>query len=354
MNRFLRILDDEHPIPSFNNNSNREVKFYQSRSTLNNELYELWQCNQTSEFIQKTKYKLVNNLQELFRDIFPYIGLYIIGSTVNGFGQCNSELDICLMISHDKLSEYESSYILQKIRDIFQHGEYFRHVKLIKRTFSILILFDLLTSITCNIYLNEAVTIRNTFLMRFYSECDHRLPILINTIKYWASKINLKQRIHNSFNGYCLTLMCIYYLQIAVSPSPIVPRFNELLSINKFDKNIDIRKLNLYNTIDLAKIWISTNVTVEVADLFIGFLKFYAIDFDFPNYVISIRTGRKMNKRELNNEIDRINRYVVIEEPLIGTNLASDISTDKIYQELIEIFRTTYNKVSSTHRLTSL
>jgi len=38
-------------------------------------------------------------------------------------------------------------------------------------------------SITCNIYLTEIVTIRNTFLMRFYAECDHRLPILINAIK---------------------------------------------------------------------------------------------------------------------------------------------------------------------------
>ncbi|CAF3429328.1 unnamed protein product [Rotaria sp. Silwood1] len=306
-------MQTRNPISSSNNNSNREVKFNPSRSTFNNELYELWQCNQTSEFIQKIKYKLVNSLQELFRDIFPYAGLYIIGSTVNGFSQCTSELDICLMISHDELSEYESSYILQKICDIFQHGEYFRHVKLVKKTFPILRFFDLLTSMTCNIYLNEAVTIRNTYLMRFYSECDHRLPILINIIKYWASKYNLKQRIHYSFNGYCLTLMCIYYLQIAILPSPIVPRFNEIISINKFDKNIDIRKLNLFDTIDLAKIWISINVNVEVDDLFIGFLKFYAIDFDFPNNVISIRTGRKMNKRELINEIDRNNRYVVIE-----------------------------------------
>jgi hypothetical protein len=33
--------------------------------------------------------------------VYTDAGLYIIGSTVNGFGQCNSELDICLMISHE-------------------------------------------------------------------------------------------------------------------------------------------------------------------------------------------------------------------------------------------------------------
>ena len=75
--------------------------------------------------------------------------------------------------------------------------------------------------------------------------------------------------------------MCIYYLQTAISPSPIAPRFNELLSVDKFDKNVDIRKLNLSDAIDLAKVWVSTNAVVEVGDLFIGFLKFYAIDFEY-------------------------------------------------------------------------
>lgn len=75
--------------------------------------------------------------------------------------------------------------------------------------------------------------------------------------------------------------MCIYYLQIAFSPVPMLPCFNDLLSTNKFDQNIDIRILNLSDTIDLAKVWISKNLNVEVQDLFIGFLKFYAIEFEY-------------------------------------------------------------------------
>ena len=41
-------------------------------------------------------------------------------------------------------------------------------------------------------------------------------------------------------------------------------------------------------------------------------------------------------------------------EPLTGTNVASGISTDKIYQELLQIFRSNYDKISSTRSLTSL
>ena len=137
--------------------------------------------------------------------------------------------------------------------------------------------------------------IRNTFLLRFYAECDHRLPILVNSVKSvshvdrqsksfffrsWASKVNLQQCTQNVLNGYCLCLMCIYYLQTTPLPSPIVPRFTEFLSEEKFQKNIDIRSLSLMDAVDLGKRWVSSNATVETGDLFIGFLRFYAIDFE--------------------------------------------------------------------------
>jgi hypothetical protein len=44
----------------------------------------------------------------------------------------------------------------------------------------------------------------------------------------------------------------------------------------------------------------------------------------FSNDIVSVRTGRKMNKRESINEIDRINRYVVIEGKLF----------DRFFQEI--------------------
>lgn len=74
--------------------------------------------------------------------------------------------------------------------------------------------------------------------------------------------------------------MTIYYLQTTLLPSPIVPRFTEFLSEEKFNKNIDVRGLNLMDAVDHAKRWVSSNATVETGDLFIGFLRFYAVDFE--------------------------------------------------------------------------
>ena len=102
--------------------------------------------------------------------------------------------------------------------------------------------------------------------------------IIVN-FRIWALKVNLCERIDKNFNGYCLTLMCIYFMQMAFSSSPIAPCYKEYLSNEKFHKNLDIRTLNLASTIDLAKLWISTNLTLEIGDLFLRFLRFYAKEF---------------------------------------------------------------------------
>ena len=98
--------------------------------------------------------------------------------------------------------------------------------------------------------------------------------IVSRLIRYWARKVSLR------LTGYCLCLMGIYYLQTTILSSVIVPRFTEYLREDQFHPQIDIRRLNLLNAIELAKRWISTNVTIEVSDLFIGFLRFYALDFE--------------------------------------------------------------------------
>ena len=95
--------------------------------------------------------------------------------------------------------ELEYAYGLITVRTRILTIGYFQHIHVTNRTFPTLNFFDLITYVTspqqtsrslvpfrsvhCHIYLNESATIRNTFLMRFYAECDARLPILINTIK---------------------------------------------------------------------------------------------------------------------------------------------------------------------------
>ena len=74
--------------------------------------------------------------------------------------------------------------------------------------------------------------------------------------------------------------MCIYYLQVIFPQSPIVPRFGEFLPVERFHPHSDIRTLKLTDAVDLATLWRSTNSVNDVGDLFLGFLRFYAMDFE--------------------------------------------------------------------------
>ena len=38
-----------------------------------------------------------------FADVFPYCGLYVVGSSMNGFGGVKSDMDMCLMICQQEV-----------------------------------------------------------------------------------------------------------------------------------------------------------------------------------------------------------------------------------------------------------
>jgi hypothetical protein len=70
-------------------------------------------------------------------------GLYVVGSTVNGLGNYRSILDVCLMISHETLTDVEREWILEKLGDVFRRSgeatERIRHarsIRTLKNTFT--------------------------------------------------------------------------------------------------------------------------------------------------------------------------------------------------------------------------
>ncbi|CAF0752102.1 unnamed protein product [Didymodactylos carnosus] len=281
---------------------------------LDEELHELWKRYQISDTGYKAKSILANNIHELFRD----------------------------------LNELETGLLLQKIRNILHTG-----IHLFKRSFLTLSFYDIITSIKCNIFLNESTSIRNSYLMRYFAECDHRVSIVVAAIKCWAQTVKLKKISNNSLSGYSLTLMAVYYLQSALLP-PILPRYNDILSDN-FDSNIDIRKLDMNNAYELCKnsLLLSSN-KMNVGELFIGFLKFYAYDFDFVNDIISVRMASKFSKKDSLNETDKFNKYIVIEEPLTSANTAIGITSEQTLHDINKVFVNSYEKICKLKSFTSL
>jgi poly(A) RNA polymerase GLD2 len=70
-----------------------------------------------------------------------------------------------------------------------------------------------LSGIDCDINLNNPMGIRNTHLLKCYSEIDWRVKPLILNIKRWAKFQNINDASKQTVSSYCLSLMTIFFLQ---------------------------------------------------------------------------------------------------------------------------------------------
>lgn len=57
------------------------------------------------------------NKMNLLQTIFPKYGLFLVGSTMNGFGACTSDVDICLVVRNTEMIQRdEALYHLEQIK----------------------------------------------------------------------------------------------------------------------------------------------------------------------------------------------------------------------------------------------
>ncbi len=69
---------------------------------------------------------------------------------------------------------------------------------------------------------NNHIGIRNTHLMKYYSDQDWRVKPLILIIKKWAKFHNINDAASKTVSSYSLALMAIFYMQNVCKP-PILP-----------------------------------------------------------------------------------------------------------------------------------
>lgn len=65
-------------------------------------LWSHYQVHRHTEELLKRKLELRERLHAKLRTLFPLCGLYIVGSSLTGFGSNTSDADMCLMLTKDQ------------------------------------------------------------------------------------------------------------------------------------------------------------------------------------------------------------------------------------------------------------
>ncbi|KAK2193559.1 hypothetical protein NP493_10g07028 [Ridgeia piscesae] len=309
--------------------------------------------NQTQD-LYISKMNLRDALYAIMKDVFPYCGLYVVGSSMNGFGSNSSDMDLCLMLCHSQIDQKrEATEILNILYKALRKCLFLKQVLLIRAKVPILKFTDAVSRVECDLNVNNSVGIRNTHLLNSYSKMDVRLAPLVVFAKHWAKTQSINDAKNGTISSYSLVLMIIHFLQCGCSP-PVLTSLQQEYP-ERFDKSKDIRLLSLNEPLPPY----SSRNTESVGELFIGFLRYYAHEFDFSNLGISIRQGCTMPRYVISQQDTQHNppgqwKCLCIEEPFDLSNTARSVYNDYVFLRIQRVFRRSYDLIMKTSNVQAI
>ncbi|XP_013391307.1 poly(A) RNA polymerase GLD2-like [Lingula anatina] len=292
-----------------------------------------------TEEIFKRKMMLRDALYSILKGVFPYCGLYVVGSSMNGFGSNNSDMDMCLMLTHGEVDQrFEAPEVLLLALKALKECDFIKNPMLIKAKVPILKFNDKISGVEVDLNINNAVGIRNTHLLHAYSKADWRVKPLVLFVKHWAKIHDINDASKATISSFSLVLMVLHYLQCGCSPA-VIPSLQQKFA-HKFSADLDITSLRLEE--DLPPFNSLNKQTL--GELFLGFLEYYGQKFDFKHEAISIRLGCKlpvgtmMRQDMLRNPVSQW-KWLCIEEPFNLSNTARSVYDEYAFQRIRKVFR---------------
>uniref|UniRef100_A0A1I7W0D8 polynucleotide adenylyltransferase n=1 Tax=Loa loa TaxID=7209 RepID=A0A1I7W0D8_LOALO len=308
---------------------------------------EIWYYHKAitqTEGVLNRKLHLRDVLYYAISPVFPMCGLYVVGSSLNGFGTNSSDMDLCLMITNKDLDQRtDAVVVLNMIQSALAETKWVSHMQLILAKVPILRIrfYEPFTDITVDLNANNSVAIRNTHLLCYYSSFDWRVRPLVSVVKEWAKRRDINDANRSSFTSYSLVLMVIHYLQCGLK-QPILPSL-QVVYPKRFSASADVRSLNVSSHLEPPPGWV-TNETITLGELLIGFLEYYAFKFDYLKDAISVRLGSKTERTVVARQPSPYNSNIAqwncicIEEPFTLSNTAHSVHNQMVFDAIRQAF----------------
>ncbi|XP_067424618.1 terminal uridylyltransferase 7 isoform X2 [Emydura macquarii macquarii] len=228
------------------------------------------------------------NLESFIRQEFPGTRLNLFGSSKNGFGFKQSDLDICMTIDGLETAEgLDCIRIIEELARVLKKHSGLRNVLPITTAkVPIVKFFHVRSGLEVDISLYNTLALHNTRLLSSYAAIDPRVRYLCYTMKVFT-KIYKEPK----------------------KPEILVDGWN----VYFFDR-ID----------ELPACWPDYGTNTEsIGELWLGLLRFYTEEFDFKEHVICIRRKNLLTtfKKQWTS------KYIVIEDPFdLNHNLGAGLS----------------------------
>ncbi|XP_075864640.1 terminal uridylyltransferase 7 isoform X2 [Microcebus murinus] len=252
--------------------------------------------------------------------------LSLFGSSKNGFGFKQSDLDVCMTINGLETAEgLDCVRTIEELARVLRKHSGLRNILPITTAkVPIVKFFHLRSGLEVDISLYNTLALHNTRLLSAYSAIDPRVKYLCYTMKVFTKMCDIGDASRGSLSSYAYTLMVLYFLQ--QRNPPVIPVLQEIYKGEKKPEIfVDGWNIYFFDQIDeLPAYWPEYGKNTEsVGQLWLGLLRFYTEEFDFKEHVISIRRKSLLTtfKKQWTS------KYIVIEDPFdLNHNLGAGLS----------------------------
>ncbi|KAL8386885.1 hypothetical protein RB595_010315 [Gaeumannomyces hyphopodioides] len=300
---------------------------------LTTDMRELYDRLKPTDKVKENRAKLVKKLDRIFNEGWPghNIRVHLFGSSGNKLCSDDSDVDICITTDWKELEN------VCMIADLLRKRGMDKVVCVSSAKVPIVKAWDPELQLACDMNVNNTLALENTRMVLTYVDIDERVRPLAMVIKHWT-----RRRIINdaAFGGtlssYTWICMIIAFLQLR-SP-PILPSLH--LSPHKKILPETGRKSEFADDISKLRGFGEKNKET-LGELLFHFFRFYAHEFDYDKWALSVRLGKKITKTEKKWHL-ALNNMLCVEEPFntvrnLG-NTADDTSFRGLHQELRRAF----------------
>ncbi|POS88210.1 hypothetical protein EPUL_002575 [Erysiphe pulchra] len=319
-------------LESLNPSSIKSSLSSEEEKILSTDMKDLYQKLLPSPECELRRTKLVRKLEKLFNDKWPghNILVHVFGSSGNCLYTDHSDVDLC--ITTDK-KEMEGVCI---IADLLAKSGMEKVICVSTAKVPIVKIWDPDLCLACDVNVNNTLALENTRMIKTYVQIDERVRPLAMIIKYWT-----KRRIVNdaAFGGtlssYTWICMIINFLQSR--KPPILPALHQQANIKQSKKN---EGSSFADDIETLRNFGYENKET-LGELLFSFFRYYAHEFDYDTYAVSVRQGKQISKVEKGWHLTNNNRLCVEEPFNTGRNLgntADDTSFRGLHIELRRAF----------------
>ncbi|KAK6179643.1 hypothetical protein SNE40_011956 [Patella caerulea] len=280
----------------------------------------------------KTRKSIVQSLKEYMKKTIPDIEMEMYGSTLSGFGLKTSDINIYV---HSPSSKSMPKVLVSIYEQFKESGERFKNVENdFYSKVPAVIYEDPNTSIKCQLTINSCFARDTSRLLSVYSSLDPRVVQLGITFRTWAKICGLDRQKEGTLPAYSLSLMTVYYLQNTTPP--ILPTFHK--NFPKFAE-CEEKKEEWFSYITKEATKWKTENKQSLSELWLGILRFYVLNFDTANEVVSIKMEKQSRIEKKWNS-----KKLAIEDPFAPKlNVARTVSNAMIYEYLQDTLRKAYH-----------